>query len=229
MSADVGSGKNSSSRKGRSRAEKTPSPETEHMKMRSLVPEIDNGLRGAGMMHSDGASNGVARRGDASSKKHGDSGSGDLFYTRVVPALRYFYEAHSHLNVHKLYVVPGDEDVPCEIRGFALGKRVDNIRARGDFVKSNANKLAALLSLGGLHDSQRFVWKSKKWVFTHQIMPALRYFKQKHGHLIVPRDYVTPGGENALLKHQRLFALGSVSHDMRNKVRAFPNHNIPPP
>ena len=82
---------------------------------------------------------------------------GDLFYDRVIPALRYFYEVHSHLNVHKLYTVPDEPPVPEDIRGFALGKRVDNIRARGDFVKSDPGKLDALLSLGGASPAQRFV------------------------------------------------------------------------
>ena len=200
-----------------------PSAPMEAMKMRSLVPET-HGLGGAGGIKgsSGRSSTGQPMSTDGSSENNRQKNQdGDLFYTCVVPALRYFYEVHSHLNVHKLYVVPDDGIVPAEIRNFALGKRVDNIRARGDFVKSDSEKLQTLMQLGGDDASQRFVWKSKKWVFEHQIMPCLEYFKVKHGHLIIPRDYVTPVGETQLKPHQRLFALGSVSHDMRNKQKGF--------
>ena len=53
--------------------------------------------------------------------------SGDMFHDRILPALRYFYEIHAHLNVARLYVIPDDPSVPEHIRGFALGKRVDNM------------------------------------------------------------------------------------------------------
>jgi hypothetical protein len=196
---------------------KRPSPEVEAMKMRSLVPFLGNIADGLGSNAGRRAS-GAGHDGSSTRRERFD---GDLFYDRVVPALRYFYEVHCHLNVHKLYVVPDDPLVPEEIRGFALGKRVDNIRARGDFVRADPRKLDALLTLGGDSAGQKFVWKSKKWVFDHQIIPSLKYFKRKHGHLIVPRDYVTPEFEPRLEPHARLFALGSVSHDMRNRAKGF--------
>ena len=200
------------------RRKKRPSPEVEAMKMRSLVPSV-GGVPGAPGLGGVASLDGIAS--SSTPQKRRERFEGDLFYDRVIPALRYFYEVHSHLNVHKLYTVPDEPPVPEDIRGFALGKRVDNIRARGDFVKSDPGKLDALMSLGGARPAARFVWKSKQWVFDHQIIPALRYFKRKHGHLIVPRDYVTPELEKDLEPHVRLFALGSVSHDMRNKAKGF--------
>ena len=201
------------------RRKKKPSPEVEAMKMRSLVPSVGGVPGGAGRAGGVASLDGVASLSASHTRR--ERFDGDLFYDRVIPALRYFYEVHSHLNVHKLYTVPDESPVPYDIRGFALGKRVDNIRARGDFVKSDPGKLDALMALGGASPAQKFVWKSKKWVFDHQIVPALRYFKRKHGHLIVPRDYVTPEFERDLEPHARLFALGSVSHDMRNKAKGF--------
>ena len=200
------------------RRKKRPSPEVEAMKMRSLVPSVGDFPGGPGL---GGAASLDGIASPSTSHTRRERFDGDLFYDRVIPALRYFYEVHSHLNVHKLYTVPDESHVPEDIRGFALGKRVDNIRARGDFVKSDPGKLDALMALGGASPAQKFVWKSKKWVFDHQIVPALRYFKRKHGHLIVPRDYVTPEFERDLEPHARLFALGSVSHDMRNKAKGF--------
>ena len=203
---------------GKRRRKKRPSPEVEAMKMRSLVPSVSE-FPGRKVLGGAASLDGIASPPTSHTRR--ERFDGDLFYDRVIPALRYFYEVHSHLNVHKLYTVPDESPVPQDIRGFALGKRVDNIRARGDFVKSDPAKLDALMALGGASPAQKFVWKSKKWVFDHQIVPALRYFKRKHGHLIVPRDYVTPEFERDLEPHARLFALGSVSHDMRNKAKGF--------
>ena len=64
--------------------------------------------------------------------------SGDMFHDRILPALRYFYEIHAHLNVARLYVIPDDPSVPEHIRGFALGKRVDN--QAGGLVSAQAGR-----------------------------------------------------------------------------------------
>ena len=124
------------------RRKKRPSPEVEAMKMRSLVPSV-GGVPGAPGLGGVASLDGIAS--SSTPQKRRERFEGDLFYDRVIPALRYFYEVHSHLNVHKLYTVPDEPPVPEDIRGFALGKRVDNIRARGDFVKSDPGKLDALL------------------------------------------------------------------------------------
>lgn len=147
--------------------------------------------------------------------------SGDMFHDRILPALRYFYEIHAHLNVARLYVIPDDPSVPEHIRGFALGKRVDNMRARGDFVKDSPANLAALLEVGGEGPGQKFVWHSNTWKFDHQIVPALRYFKRKHGHLIIPRGYITPEHDPDLEPQARAFQLGTVTHDIRDRTKGF--------
>ena len=66
---------------------------------------------------------------------------GDVFVHKILPGLRYFFQKHHHLNISKTYVIPDDPGVPEAIRGFNLGKRVDNIGTRGDFVRNNAEYL----------------------------------------------------------------------------------------
>ena len=145
----------------------------------------------------------------------------DVFVNRILPGLRYFFQNHHHLNISKTYVIPDDDPgVPTAIRGFNLGKRVDNIRTRGDFVRNNAEYLEMLQSVGGETEAERFVWRSKDWIFTHQIMATLRFFKRRHGHLLVPRHYVCPP-DPELARFNWGFTLGSVVHDIRDKNKGF--------
>ena len=144
----------------------------------------------------------------------------DVFVHKILPGLRYFFQKHHHLNISKTYVIPDDPGVPEAIRGFNLGKRVDNIRTRGDFVRNNAEYLEMLQSVGGETEAERFVWRSKDWIFSHQIMANLRFFKRRHGHLLVPRHYVCPP-DPELARFNWGFTLGSVVHDMRDKNKGF--------
>jgi len=144
----------------------------------------------------------------------------DVFVHKILPGLRYFFQKHHHLNISKTYVIPDDPGVPEAIRGFNLGKRVDNIRTRGDFVRNNAEYLEMLQSVGGETEAERFVWRSKDWIFSHQIMATLRFFKRRHGHLLVPRHYVCPP-DPELARFNWGFTLGSVVHDMRDKNKGF--------
>jgi len=128
--------------------------------------------------------------------------------TKVIPGLQYFYEKHKILHVPKTYVMPHDPEVPEALWGFTLGKRVENIRMRGDFVSKHPGNLALLCSLGGDREELKFVWSLRDYVFEHQILPCLRYFKAKYGHLHVPRNYATPRDEPELDEHNWGYQLG---------------------
>lgn len=205
-----------------------PSREEEAIKLRSLAPPPSRPKRAPRSAKKPPAYVRTRATGFKGEGRQRERFSGDVFNDRILPALRYFFAAHGHLNVPKPYVVPEDPDVPADLRGFNLGKRVDNIRYRGDFVKGdeNARNLAALLALGGEDEGERFVWRAHDWRFEHQVLPALRYFKKLYGHLIVPRQYVVPD-DPELDPRLRAFHLGTVAHDMRDKTKGFYLDNRP--
>ena len=142
----------------------------------------------------------------------------------ILPALRYHYLVFKHINVPKTYVVPDDDPtiLPVAIRGFKLGKRVDNIRTRGDFVRGRPDYLELLRNAGGEEASGKFSWRSSDFVFEHQILPCLRYFKRKHGHLLVPRDFVMPTEEEAEAEEAAAAATADETLHLAPFHRGFP-------
>ena len=71
-------------------------------------------------------------------------------------ALRAYQEVHGDLQVPFAFVVPSEAPWPEEAWGMKLGRRVDGIRHRGDFVKDLPERRAKLDGLG-------FRWNSLAW------------------------------------------------------------------
>uniref|UniRef100_A0A7S3DW66 Helicase-associated domain-containing protein n=1 Tax=Entomoneis paludosa TaxID=265537 RepID=A0A7S3DW66_9STRA len=88
-------------------------------------------------------------------------------------ALQKFKELEGHTMVRQNYVDPES--------GFRLGRWVANLRQRADFLTDS--QLADLERLD-------FVWSRFKVLPWDMKIDILRKYTQKHGHSLVPKDYV---------------------------------------
>jgi len=142
------------------------------------------------------------------------------FEDEVLPALAAFYAERGHLNVPRAYVVPSD--AKGAMAGTKLGLRVDRMRQRGDFVRGDATRLAALDAIGAA-TGETFAWDSEDWVFYKQVIPSLRYYIKAHDKNNIPVGYETPKEEeaysaaNKLKPYNRGYALGQRVNDIRAK------------
>ena len=113
-----------------------------------------------------------------------------VFYKQVIPCLRYYVKAHEHANVPMAYRTPESAEMyestnalkPYNF-GFALGKRVNDIRAKGTFIEGRPDRYDALCNM-------EFVWDDDDYKWWSKIVPALELFRSMHGHLNVPARFV---------------------------------------
>jgi hypothetical protein len=75
---------------------------------------------------------------------------------RVRSALLEYQEVLGDLEVPGRFVVPSEAPWPEEAWGLKLGRRVYDIRSRGDFVKDHPERRAELGALG-------FRWSALAW------------------------------------------------------------------
>lgn len=113
-----------------------------------------------------------------------------VFYKQVIPCLRYYVKAHEHANVPMAYRTPSSAEMYESTNalkrynfGFALGKRVNDIRAKGTFIEGRPDRFDALCNL-------EFVWDDEEYNWWSRIVPALELFRSMHGHLHVPARFV---------------------------------------
>jgi hypothetical protein len=106
----------------------------------------------------------------------------------VLPALRRYFELNDHTDVPNDFVIPeGDPQWPERLWGLILGRRVNNIRSRGDFfqqVEADANELERLAFC---HDS---TVSDRDW--REKVLPALKVFRQQFKHCAVSRPFTVP-------------------------------------
>jgi hypothetical protein len=106
----------------------------------------------------------------------------------VLPALRRYFELNDHTDVPNDFVIPkGDRQWPERLWGLILGRRVHNIRSRGDFfqqVEADANELQRLAFC---HDS---TLSGRDW--REKVLPALKVFRQQFGHCGVGKRFTVP-------------------------------------
>ncbi|CAE8626161.1 unnamed protein product [Polarella glacialis] len=107
------------------------------------------------------------------------------FCEQVIPALRWFKDLFGHLNVGPSFCLPDDGAVPESIRGFKLGPTVCRIQSRSTYVKGRPQRRLLLEELG-------FVWDRQDFVFTSQLLPALKIYRKQFGHLDIPSSFVMP-------------------------------------
>eukprot|EP01062_Namystynia_karyoxenos_P023873 TRINITY_DN19259_c0_g1_i1.p1 TRINITY_DN19259_c0_g1~~TRINITY_DN19259_c0_g1_i1.p1 ORF type:complete len:994 (+),score=145.45 TRINITY_DN19259_c0_g1_i1:105-3086(+) len=127
--------------------------------------------------------------------------------TVVRKALEYFFAVHGHLGVPQRWRVPQTAEIAEELRGLRLGKVVEDMRSRGDYVQGHPELLAWLEEHGwNARDPQTPPTQSaERW--EQVIKPALQAFFATQGHLDVPQRHVSPDGVR----------LGATVHSMRSK------------
>ncbi|KAE9286799.1 hypothetical protein PF008_g26578 [Phytophthora fragariae] len=100
----------------------------------------------------------------------------------VLPALRRFYDLIGHTDVPELYRIPkGSPEWPEHLWGQRLGRKVMNIRCRGDFAKQMKVDEDELKRLNFCHNES-----------FERILPALEAFHKVHEDCRVPRTFVVP-------------------------------------
>jgi len=113
-----------------------------------------------------------------------------VFYKQVIPCLRYFIKCFGHANVPASYETPSRAEEYEEGNtlkrynmGFALGQRVNDIRAKGTFIDGRTDRFDALARM-------QFVWDDEEWTWREQLIFSLQIFEKVHGHANVPSAYV---------------------------------------
>lgn len=113
-----------------------------------------------------------------------------VFYKQLIPCLRYFLKRFGHANVPANYETPARAEEYEEWNalkrynmGFALGQRVNDIRAKGTFIDGRTDRFDALSKM-------QFVWDDEEWNWRDRLMFSLHLFYKVHGHLNVPSAYV---------------------------------------
>ena len=115
------------------------------------------------------------------------------FYKQIVPCLRHHARTRGHLNVGIDYETPSasdDDDVDARALkrynlGFPLGKRVNDIRAKGTFVEGRPDRFERLSRM-------EFVWDDAEYQWDVRLRMALEMFRRVHGHLNAPANFVVP-------------------------------------
>jgi hypothetical protein len=130
--------------------------------------------------------------GEATGETFAWDGEDWVFYKQIIPCLRYYIKEHGHGNVPMAYETPRDARAYSSANalktynmGFALGKRVNDIRAKGTFVEGRPDRFDALSKM-------QFVWDDEEFNWSQRLIPALQLYEQVHGHLNVPSAYAVP-------------------------------------
>ncbi|KAE8981097.1 hypothetical protein PR001_g24101 [Phytophthora rubi] len=106
----------------------------------------------------------------------------------VLPALRRFYELNGHTDVAGEFRVPwASSEWPEHLWGQLLGRKVFNIRYRGDFTKQVEADKDELERIKFCHDS---TLDDRNW--REKVLPALRVFRQEFGHCNVSSAFRVP-------------------------------------
>ncbi|KAL4159605.1 hypothetical protein PRNP1_000182 [Phytophthora ramorum] len=107
----------------------------------------------------------------------------------VLPALRRFYELNGHTEVPDDFIIPkGDPEWPDHLWGQLLGKKVTNIRCRGDFAKQVTRDMRELENID-------FVWDFSEVEWSERILPSLEVFHRENSHCRVPKGFVVPSND----------------------------------
>ena len=124
----------------------------------------------------------------------------------IKPALEQYFAIHGDLLVPQNFVVASENPWPPETHGLKLGKITTAIRTGNAW----RQKKAELRKMGFVFDNVRKLrWKT-------QVYPALRRYKELHGDLQVPINFVVPNfNEYPIATHG--VKLGLIVKSIRDK------------
>lgn len=109
---------------------------------------------------------------------------------------RDFWERHGHLDIPSAHITEG---------GFALGRWIINARQHERKGWLSSDRRAALDELGMIWNRRELPWQ--------QFREEVRAYREQHGHLLVPQNYVNP---------RTGYRLGSKINSVRSKPASVP-------
>ncbi|TMW57921.1 hypothetical protein Poli38472_013395 [Pythium oligandrum] len=144
-------------------------------------------------------------------------------FVRTIDCMRIFQQLHGHFLVPLQYRVPKEakkassEDNavnpwPQELHGYPLGHRLSVLLSTPSHRRRHPEAVSALRAMGIPIDVD---WKLYIW--EHITCAALKTYKEKYGHLVVPRAFVVPDGDKTWPKHTWGMRLGFTAVDLRQR------------
>jgi hypothetical protein len=129
-------------------------------------------------------------------------------------ALATYKQLHGDLEVPKGFVVPESEEWQEDIWGTKLGNAVAKIRTSDYFVRDSQERRQWLEEAGfRFETAHQILVANEQW--ENKVLPAITTYKQVHGDLQVPQDFVVPSSgewEEGLWSMQ----LGRAVHSIRS-------------
>jgi hypothetical protein len=130
-------------------------------------------------------------------------------------ALATYKQLHGDLEVPRSFVVPESEEWPEEMWGKKLGATVNRIRSSDYFVRDSQERRQWLEEAGFRFETAHQILVANDEQWEKKVLPAITTYKQVHGDLQVPGEYVVPSSgewEEALWNMQ----LGSAVTRIRS-------------
>jgi hypothetical protein len=120
-------------------------------------------------------------------------------------ALATYKQLHGDLEVPQSFVVPESEEWREEMWGKELGNTVSSIRTQDYFVRDSQERMQWSEEAGfrfETADCNSQPANDEQW--EKKVLPAITTYKQVHGDLQVPSEYVVPSSgewEEGLVEH----------------------------
>ncbi|CAE8733344.1 unnamed protein product, partial [Polarella glacialis] len=147
------------------------------------------------------------------------------FQEFIIPALEWYRHEFGDLLVPLKYELPESDPLPKLLWGFKFGAAVNKIRSRQEYVKGRPDRQKVLDELGliceAIPDLEKsmnelgLVGNPQDFIFTQQLLPALRIFRDRHGHSNVPVSFVIQYSTDTPVL-LRGFQLGRVVSQIRS-------------
>jgi hypothetical protein len=125
----------------------------------------------------------------------------------VWPALQVYAQIYGDMLVGRRYVVPSEPPWPDPAWGMNLGKTVNSIRSRGDYIRNNPERRQCLEGNGFVFDFHKDQWD-------RIVQPALALYTEINGNVDVKKGWVVPS-ELPWPEEQRGLNLGTTVDSIR--------------
>jgi hypothetical protein len=107
-------------------------------------------------------------------------------------ALATYKQLHGDLEVPYSFVVPESEEWREEMWGTKLGNTVNRIRTANDFVRDSQERRQWLQEAGFRFETADIDQAANDVQWEKKVLPAITTYKQVHGDLQVPKEFVVP-------------------------------------
>lgn len=111
-----------------------------------------------------------------------------LPYDSALHALEAYHRSHGDLAIPGNFVVPATNEYPVEWHGVKLGHYIYNMKWWQRHIAQHKDRVAQLNKLG-------FIWEKlqPQW---NLFMEGMAYYRNIHGHVMVPATFVVPRDDN---------------------------------